>query len=134
MSFLSKIVGGAKKLLGGGGLGGIGDMIRKGIGGLVEKFMPKLDKLLNDSPFSKIANKVLGFLGKIGPQMAQAGGPLGMLGGLLSKIGSMGSLADIAKNLLGKLGGAGALTPPGISNLTEMFAQRQAQLLGGILK
>ena len=130
MGFLSKIVGGATKLLSGGG---IGDMIKKGISSLASKFMPKLDSLLKDSPFSKIANKVIEWAGKIGPQMAQGGGPLGMLGGLLSKVGSMGSLANIAQTLLGKLGGAAGVSPSGIGNLTEMFAQRQAQMLGSLL-
>ncbi len=132
MGFLSKIVGGITKAIGGGGLGGLGDMFKKGLGGLIKPFADKISGFLNKSPFANIVNKFIGFAAKIGPKMAEGGGPLGMLGGLLSKVGGLGSLANIAQTLLGKLGGSSALSQLGLGNLTEMFAQRQAQMMQNI--
>jgi hypothetical protein len=135
MGFLNKIVGGAKKLFDGGvkaltGGEGIGGLIKKGIGGLVEKFAPKIGELLTKSPLANIVNKVIGFAGQVGPKMAESGGFLGMLGGLLQKVGGLGSLADIAQKLISKIGGPETLSKFGLGNLTDIFAQRQAQMMG----
>lgn len=131
MSFFGNIgkaiSGGIKSLTGGAG---IGDLIKKGIGSLVDKFAPKIGQLLNNSPLANIVNKVIGFAAENGPKMAESGGFLGMLGGLLNKVGGLGSLANIAQSLLGKLGGPEALSKFGLENLTNIFAQRQAQMMG----
>jgi hypothetical protein len=127
---IGRIFRGIKSAIGGGlkGLmkGGLGSLLGKVtggglIGGLVSKFG------------GKFLQKAMGFLGKLGPLAMMAGGPLGMVAGLLSKTGALGGIANLAKNLLGKLGGAGAVPAPGLGNLTEMFAQRQAQLLQSLI-
>lgn len=124
---LKSLIGdGLKSLTGGEGIGGL---IKKGLSGLMDKFMPKINDLLTNSKFAQMANKFIDFAGKVGPKMAESGGFMGMLGGLLSKVGGMGSLSNIAETLLGKLGGSGALGQAGLGNLAEMFAQRQAQLM-----
>ncbi|MBM4280387.1 MAG: hypothetical protein FJ137_06370 [Deltaproteobacteria bacterium] len=134
MSFFGKIgqaiSGGIKSLTGGEGIGGL---LKKGIGALVDKFAPKIADLLTNSPFANIANKVIGFAAEHGPKMAESGGFLGMVGGLLNKVGSLGSLANIAQTLLGKLGGPEALSKFGLENLANIFAQRQAQMMGPAL-
>jgi hypothetical protein len=124
------ISNGVKSLTGGAG---IGDLIKKGIGSLVEKFAPKIGDLLSKSPLANVVNKVIDFAAKNGPKMAESGGFLGMLGGLLNKVGGLGSLANIAQTLLQKLGGADMLSKFGLGNLTDIFAQRQAQMMAGNL-
>ena len=134
MGFLKKIgdsiKSGFKSITGGEGIGGL---IKKGVGSLVEKFAPKIGELLTKSPLANIVNKVIDFAGKVGPKMAESGGLLGMLGGVLQKVGGMGSLADIAQNLLKKIGGPDVLSKFGLQNLTDIFAQRQAQIMGAAL-
>lgn len=118
-----------------GGLGGIVGKLTKGpLGGLLKPFSGVLGKIMNKFPFGNILSKVTGFLGKLGPLASLAGGPLGMIGGLLGGAGSLGKIADIAKNVLGAFGGSGNMPLPGLNNLTEMFAQRQAQLMSNILR
>ena len=130
MDFFSKIrdtlSNGIRSLTGGEGLGGL---LKKGIGALVEQFAPKLTELLTSSPLANIVNKVIGFAAEHGPKMAESGGFLGMLGGLLNKVGGLGSLAEIAQKLLTKIGGPDALSKFGLENLTEIFAQRQARMM-----
>lgn len=132
MSFLSKIVGGVGKAL----TGGLGDMLKSGLSSLMggSGIGQILGGLLGgQNPLSGIMNAVTGFLGKIGGMASQAGGPLAMLGGLLQNIPGLGQLSQLAQGLMSRLGGSAAVPEAGIGNLTEMFAQRQAQLLTGIL-
>jgi hypothetical protein len=118
-----------------GGLGGIVEKLTKGpLGGLMKPLQGILGKVLEKTGLGKVLGKAMDWLGKLGPLASLAGGPLGMIGGLLGKMGGLSKIADFAKNLLGKLGGAQALPLPGLNNLTEMFAQRHAQLLQSILK
>jgi hypothetical protein len=138
MGFLKKIVGGAQQLLQGGakaiaGGDGVGGLIKKRVGSLVEKFAPGIGNLLKRSPLANIAKKVIDFGARVGPKIAESGGFLGMVGGLLQKVGGLGSLADIAQKLIGKLGGPERLTHFGLRNLTDTFAQRQAQLMASAL-
>ena len=46
------------------------------------------------------------------------------------RLGLEVSAAEIAQSLLGKLGGPEALSKFGLENLTNIFAQRQAQMMG----
>jgi hypothetical protein len=131
MSFFGNIgkaiSGGIKSMTGGAGIGGL---IAKGLGALVDKFAPKIGELLQNSPLANIVNKVIGFAAEKGPKVAESGGFLGMLGGLANKVGGLGSLANIAQSLLNKLGGPQALSKFGLENLTNIFAQRQAKMMG----